>query len=333
MYKLDQKDRQIIFELDRNSRQSINELATITKLSRDVVSYRIKQLEKFEVIQKYIAVIDYGRFSYQFIRLYLRLQNTTPEIEESIAHFFVGERHCQIVYRSSGKHDLVIGFLVKSLVEYRQIHDLFLQKFRTHVAHQAMSIFLSYHHFCRNYLVDKKHQDHTVIITGNQEPFLYDEKDLLLLNIIKENARITLLDLARELKMTPAGVKYKLRNLEKQKVILGYKVLLDFSKLGYQYFKVDLELEDVTIIPSLDQYILQHPNAVYRDITLGGSDFEFDCEFKNDLEFYQFMDELKRLFPQKIRHYSFYQALKIYKYSYFPEEFLNTKAKKLLRTF
>ena len=328
MYKLDQKDRRIVFELDRNSRQSINELAGITKLSRDVVSYRMKQLEKAGIIQKYIAVIDYGRFSYQFIRLYLGLQNTTPEIEENIARFFVEEKHCQIVFRSSGRHDLVAGFLVKSLAEYQRIYDRFLQQFRAYVAHRFISLFLSYHHFCRNYLVDKKQQDHSVIITGNQEPFLYDEKDLQLLNIIKENARITLLDLARELKMTPAGVKYKLRGLERQKVILGYKILLDFSQLGYQYFKVDLELEDLSIIPALAQYILQHPNIIYREITLGGSDFEFDCEFKSDLEFYQFMDELKKLFPQQIRHYSFYQALKIYKYSYFPEEFLNQKIKK-----
>ena len=46
MYKLDQKDRQILFELDCDSRQSINNLAKKTRLSRDVVSYRIKQLEK-----------------------------------------------------------------------------------------------------------------------------------------------------------------------------------------------------------------------------------------------------------------------------------------------
>jgi len=233
-----------------------------------------------------------------------------------------------IIYRTNGQYDLAAGFLVRSLEEYQQIYDNFLREFRKYVAHKAVSLFLSYQHFSRNYLVDKKRQDYSVMTIGNNDLFSYDEKDLLLLNVIKENARITLLDLARELKMTPAGVKYKLRNLEKKKVILGYKLLLDFSKLGYQYFKVDLELGDLSIVSSLSQYILQHPNVIYRDITLGGSDFEFDCEFKSDLEFYQFMDELKRSFPQKIRNYSFYQAFKIYKYSYFPEEFLNSKTKK-----
>ena len=214
--------------------------------------------------------------------------------------------------------------LFKIFTEYQQIYELFLHQFRRYVAHNKIAIFLAYHHFCRNYLVDQKRQDHTMIVTGDIAPYSDDEKDLQLLNLIKENARISLLDLAQELKMTPAGVKYKLRNLEKQKIIVGYKLLIDFSKIGYQYFKVDLELEDLKIIPSLAQYILQHPNVIYRDITLGGSDFEFDCEFRNDGEFYQFMDALKIAFPQKIRQYSFYQALKIFKYSYFPEEFLST---------
>ena len=64
MYRLDQKDSRILFELDRNSRQSIHDLAATTKLSRDVVSYRIGRLERTGVIQKYITIIDYGKFQF-----------------------------------------------------------------------------------------------------------------------------------------------------------------------------------------------------------------------------------------------------------------------------
>ncbi len=116
-------------------------------------------------------------------------------------------------------------------------------------------------------------------------------------------------------------VEKKLRNLEKNKVIVAYKLLLNTSLLGYEYYKVDLELEDLNIIPSLNQFIIQHPNIIYRDIAVGGSDFEFDGEFRSPAEFYQFIDELRALFPGKIRRYFYYKALKVYKYSYFPENF------------
>ncbi len=318
LYKLDHKDRKILFELDRDSRQSINDLAKKTRLSRDVVTYRMKRLENAGVIQNYITIIDYSKFVHHIIRLYLKLQNTTTAIEEEIAQFFVQQDTTLTVYKTDGHFDLAVGFLIKDLHSYYTMYQQFLHQFRKYITEAQFSIFLDYIHFHRNYLADVKHQDYAAISTGSFVPYDADEADLQLLNLIKENSRITLLELAQHLKMTAAGVKYKLRNLEKQKVIVAYKLLLDATKLGYRYYKIDLLLEDTSIIPALNEYITRHPNILYRDIVIGGSDFEFDGEFKSEEEFYRFMDELKRVFPKKIRHYFYYRALKMYKYSYLP---------------
>jgi len=319
MYKIDQKDKLLLFELDRDSRQSVHDLARKTRLSRDVVAYRMKRLEEENIIQKYITIIDFSKFVYNIIRLYLKLQNTTPEIEERIVQFFVQNNTTLTVYKIDGEYNIAVGFLVKDLQSYQQTYENFLKKFRSYVTRSHFSVFLNYIHYHRNYLLDKKHYDFTAVSTGSFVSYQYDEKDVQLLNLIKENARITLLELAHKMKMTATGVKYKLRMLEKQNVIVAYKLLLDPSKLGYRYFKVDLELEDINIIPSLNQFIIHHPNIIYRDIAIGGSDFEFDCELQNQGELYALLDEIKALFPGKIRKYHYYTALKIYKYSYFPE--------------
>lgn len=321
MYKIDQKDKLLLFELDRNSRQSIHELAKKTRLSRDVVAYRMKRLEEENVIQKYIAIIDFSKFVYHIIRLYLKLQNTTPEVEEKMAQFFVKRGDTLTVLRIDGEYQIAVGFLVKDLHSYQKAYEEFLTKFRSYVISSNFSIFLDYVHYHRNYLLDnKKLYDYGTISTGSFISYKYDKNDLQLLNLIKENARITLLELAKKLGMTATGVKYKLRMLEKENVIVAYKLLLDTSKLGYRYFKVDLELEDVNIIPSLNQFIIHHPNILYRDIAVGGSDFEFDCELRSSEELYALIDEIKTLFLGKIRQYHYYTALKIYKYSYFPEK-------------
>ncbi len=323
MYKLDKKDHLILFELDRNSRQSINDLAKKTRLSRDVVAYRIKQLEKEGIILKYITIIDFTKFIHLSIRLYLKLQNTTTQIEEQITSFFVNHKATLTVYKTDGAYDFAVGFLVKDLISYQNIYLQFLEKFRPYISQKNVSFYLDYIHYQRNYLVEKKLQENSALSTGSFKPYSYDKKDLELLFLINENARITLLELAQKLKMTAAGVKYKLKNLEKEKVIVAYKLLLDSKKLGYQYYKVDLELEDQKIVPSLNQYIKDHPNVIYRNITVGGSDFEFDCEFSSDEEFYKFLTNLRSLFPGKIRSQFYYRALKIYKYSYFPKILLS----------
>ena len=329
MRKLDKKDLRILFELDRNSRQSINELAKKTQLSRDVVNYRMKQLEKEEIIKNYVTIIDYSKFGYRIIRIYLRLQNTTPEIEEQIVNYFLKQKEILTVYKADGDFDYAVGFLVKDLHNYQESWEEFLKKYRTYVASKDFAILLDYILYDRNYLVEKKYHTDTVLSTGSFQPYNYDVKDIELLSYIEVDSRISLLKLAKKLKMTPAGVKYKLRNLEKNKVIRAYKLLMDTRKLGYEYYKVDLQLEDVNIIPSLNQFIIQHPNVIYRDVAVGGSDFEFDCEFKSPNEFYKLMDQIKTLFPKKIRSYFYYKALKIYKYSYFPESLkLNNKLNK-----
>lgn len=317
--KLDAKDRHLLFELDRNSRQSINDLARKTKLNRDVVAYRMKRLENLGIIQKYITIIDFTKFGYQILRVYLRLQKTTAETEEQMIRMLTEEKSIFTVYKIDGRYQLAFGPLFKDLRQFHSFLQKFLEHFRAYIAEQHISPFIDYLHFNRNYLVEKSLREEKTLSVASFKLYSYDREDLLLLHAIKENARASLLDLAKKIQMTPAGVKYKLRNLEKNKVIVAYKLLLDTRKIGYTYYKIDLELEDIKIIPALHQFILQHPNVIYRNIALSGSDFEFDVELKNQEELYVLMDKIKSLFPGKIRHWFYFKALKVYKYSYLPE--------------
>ncbi len=321
MLEIDKKDRRIIFELDQDSRQSINNLAKKTNLSRDVVAYRIKRLENLGIIKNYITVIDFTKFRLIVIRLYLKLQRITPTVRTEIISFFIQQDNNFTVFEIDGEYDLAVGFLVKNLWEYQKSYDNFLKQFKPYVLKKNFGVFLDFIHYHRNYLVDEKLRDSTILSTESFKEAQYDDNDIKILNLIKENSRISLLKMASKLKMTAAGVKYKLKLLEKNKVIVAYRLLLDFNKLGYQYYKVDLDLEDMNIVSSLNQFMLQHPNIVYKDVAIGGSDFEFDCELTSQEDFYRLMDKLRAEFPEKIRSYFYYKAVKIHKFSYFPERF------------
>ncbi len=324
MPSLDKRDYQILFELDSHARQSISDIARKTRLSRDVINYRITRLEEMGIIKGYFTVINFGVLVSHIVRLYVRLQNTTPEIEEKMTSFLLKNKNILTVYSVDGFYHMAVGFLVNELADYKAFYNEFLKHFRRYVVGDNVSFFVEYVHYPRNYLVESKMRRFTSLSVSGSKLFPsgikdLDAKDLELLSLIKEDARITLLELAAKLEMTATGAKYKLRRLEKNKVIVGYKVLLDIGKLGYDYYKVDLMLEDLSILLSLQEFILRHPNIIYQDITVGGSDFEFDGEFKSQEDFYSFMDELRSLFPGKIRSYHYYKARKIYKYSYFPE--------------
>lgn len=322
MDKLDKKDYLILAELDRNCRQSINSITKKTRLSRDVVAYRMKELERKGVVEGYIALIDITKFGYTLYRVYLKFQNTDKAIEQDMISFILKKKNIITLYKTDGPYDLAIGFLAKNVVDYQEYYEEFLLRYRKYIIEEHFSIFVDFVHYYRNYLLEKKNHDYTELSTGSWKNVSYDKQDLLLLQAIATNSRISLLHLAKHTDMTINSAKYRIKKLEDEGVIVAYRALINYTLLGYEYYKVDLTLEDISIRSALHAYLVQHPNVIYRDVAAGGSDFEFDGEFCSQSDFYNFMDELKAAFPGNIRSYFYYKAVKIYKYKYFPETIL-----------
>ncbi|MCF6138253.1 Lrp/AsnC family transcriptional regulator [Pseudalkalibacillus berkeleyi] len=62
--KLDAKDKQILNQLNQNSRLSMRELGRLIGMSSPAVAERIKQMESFGVIKGYQLQIDYEKAGY-----------------------------------------------------------------------------------------------------------------------------------------------------------------------------------------------------------------------------------------------------------------------------
>ncbi len=320
MIKLDQIDNNILFELDRDARRSVKEIAKILKLKRDTVAYRIKQLEQNKIISSYYTVIDYSKLGYTLMRLYLKFQDTTLETEKSMIDDLISSKYNFTVYKTEGDWDVALGFLVKSLEDFNNYYLSFKEKYRKYINSQSQAIFLDHIQYFRNYLVEDKLKDYSSYSTGKYKKIDFDKTDIEILKLISKNAKINLLVLAKKLNLTSMAISYRIKQLEKNKIILGYRALIDYSKFGYEYYKIDLEIEDVTKLKQLQNFAKHHDNIVFENRTIGGSDFEFDAELKGYESFYKLIEEIKTKFPGIIRTYKYYKARKIYKYVYFPEE-------------
>ena len=64
---------EILSELDMDARQPISAIAKKVGLSKEVVNYRIKQLEKKKVIREYYTVLNITKLGLIFCRLFMRL--------------------------------------------------------------------------------------------------------------------------------------------------------------------------------------------------------------------------------------------------------------------
>ena len=232
------------------------------------------------------------------------------------------------ISKVEGIWDLNTGIFVKNVYEYRDLINEFLLKYSSFIERYDVSIVTREWSYHRDYLLNKKQKTSKPILMGFDPQKQYqieiiDETDYKILKTILKNARMKTIDIARDIKTTEMVVRYRLKNLIKNGIIIGFKPFLNVHKLGYTYFKLHLTLQNLTPEKkkSIVNYIHQHPNTVHMTELVGGADLEAEFQVKTNEEFYAHVQELRLKFGDIIRDYEFMQYTQEYKFTYLPEMF------------
>jgi DNA-binding Lrp family transcriptional regulator len=320
MVNLDLKDRKILYELDTNSRQSFNEIAKKVGLSKDSIIYRIKKLQEEDIIKQFHTVIDVGKLGFISFRLYIKLQNTTPQKEAEIIEFLKKQKIVTWLVSIDGEYDLGMWVLTKSIREMNLLWKELIKIYVNYIDRKWLTIFTRVSYFPRVYLLEKSQNfDEYVFITEPEESNL-DEKDIELLKLLASDARISVLDLSQKLKLTPKTITSRIKELERKKIIIGYRTMFDLEKLGYQYFKLHINLHNTTEekIKLFRGYVKSHPNIIYDNEVLGGDDLEIEIQATTLQKFREIIDEIKKQFSDIIKEYKHMTFYKEHKYLFFP---------------
>lgn len=315
---LDLKDRKILYQLDLNSRQSNSVIAKKVGLSKDVVNYRIKKLEEKGFINSYYTLLDFSKLGYFSVRVYANFFDTTLQKQKEIIDYLVNQVKSFSVVEIEGFYDFGVIALVKNIYEFEEFYLEFKKKFNQYIQNDKVAIFTGVYHFHRAYLLNKRTDDYPPEYFGRSEIIKHDEIDIAILRLLAKNSRIPTIEISKKLNIPTRTIAYRIKQLEKNKVIQGYRFLFNFELYGYEYYKVDLTLKDISRLNELIAFAHSHPNIVYIDQTVGGSDFEFDVEVENKQEFRELMNTLKNKFPE-IRTYNYFTIIKYNKLLYFPE--------------
>ena len=130
MVKLDNKDKEILEQLQKNCRQTIVEIAKATKLPRDVVVYRIKKLEKEGVIKQHHTILDHEKLGFPlYVYVMISTYNLKPEDESKFINYLKAHKNLIYVAKNSGKYDFSIGVCAKTYKGFDEILRQIRQKF------------------------------------------------------------------------------------------------------------------------------------------------------------------------------------------------------------
>lgn len=120
LMKLDQTDLALLNLLQEDSKQTTKELSAKLGLSVTAVFERIKKLERHEVIQQYVAILDKNKIERAFV--VITLVKIKTHSKEAILDF---ERKISEMpevlecFHVSGEYDYVLKISLKDMEEYR----------------------------------------------------------------------------------------------------------------------------------------------------------------------------------------------------------------------
>jgi DNA-binding Lrp family transcriptional regulator len=316
--KLDVKDKKILYELDINSRQSNSQIGKKVLLSKEVVNYRITQLEKRGVIKNFYCVLNTLALGFHHYKIYFKLQNIDLEKEKEITNYFEKNKQCIWIGSCRGNWDLAVSFLAKNPLEFGKLYQEITKKYGANILEKNILLIEKAPTFNRAYL-KKEAPTLEFVYQESKEQVNLDKTDKRILKTISKNARIKFVELMQRLNLSRDKITYRIKRLQKKGVLQAFRANINLNKVGLQYHKILFNFKNFNEKreKELISYCKNNKRIIQYIKLIGNWDAEIEFEVKNDSELHKNLIELKNKFSDIIRNN---EQLMIYeqKLDYYP---------------
>jgi DNA-binding Lrp family transcriptional regulator len=293
--KLDVKDIRILYELICDGRQSISKIAKKVKLSKQGVKYKMERLTKSGVIEGYFSVVDVYKLGFMFNRVFFRFQTLTPEKLKEINDFVAKNNKVSLITNYFGAWDSAFIVCSKNIFEFNAFLREFYDAFEPYIRDEMYSMITDIYMFSHSYSEDKYLGAEMVHIGGSLGNADADEFDNKILNLLANNGRIPIYEMARKLNVSDKKIVYRMKKLIEQKIILGFKAVLNNDVLELEQYKVFLSLKKINEQREKDLINFCKHNKKIISLTkvLGTRAMEIDMIVSNKRETWDIIKQLE----------------------------------------
>lgn len=319
MEKLDLKDKKLLYWLDQNSRETNKELGKKIGLTEQAIGYRIKRLVAKGVIKKFVTFIDTLSLGYAHYKVFIKLQNTTEEVEKSIINYLVKNQNIRWIVSTSGRYDLSFSILAKTPLDFTKIYQKIEAEYGRYIINKNIVLVVLAPGFTRDFIINKRESKQLEYKSG-KEVWKIDEIDKKILKAISQNARENIVNIAEETNSTVDIIKYRLKKLKEKNIINGFTLQLDLENLGYEYYSVFFYVHNFNeeVEKNMINFAKSHSNIQFVVKVIGNHDLQLEFVVKNYTELEQNVKEFRRTFHKSILDFEILRVTKEYKYDFFP---------------
>ena len=187
---MDKIDEKILSELISNSRQSLTQLAKKTRVSRDVVQYRINQMKKKGIIRDFITNIDYGKMGFTSALLFISIK---ADAEKEFIKDINSLDYISWAGTHLGLWSLGMAIYGKNTQEVEQRFQNILFKYQDKITKHQFEFYKTTQFFTEKYFGKKKE----TVLEKPLEKHRLDAYDKIILQRLSKNSRITSVEISK----------------------------------------------------------------------------------------------------------------------------------------
>lgn len=325
MSKLTKFDLQLLAELEEDARQPFSKIAKKLKTSQQVISYRIKSLQKRNILYGFYTIINFALLGYTSYRTMIRFTNITKEKYKEIISYLINHSNVLWLVECGGRWDLIVNFMAKNIIQYNNFMKDFKNKFPEQIQNYDVLTTVEVVYFGRDYFTKKFREVKQLPYFGREfKSVKVDKIDLEILDLISENARMNSVEISEKIGISPNTAILRIKNMKKMGLIQGFKPLIHLENTPYSAYKALIKFQNITGEKE-NQIInyLKNDVRVIGIIKLVGA-WDFEIEFEVDSK--QAMLDLTRKFRDKfkdvIKEFETIPLFHEYKYNFFPIDLL-----------
>ncbi len=315
-FELDAKDRAILYHLDRDARQPISKLSKKVKLNREVARYRIEQMTKAGVIQKFLTFIALPERGYVATTFFFRFQDTSAKSEESIIRYLTEKKSVIWLASMDGRFNLGFTLCTQSISEVAKFIDEFRDPFRPFISDFQMANVVMAWRFPRKYLVGEASESGIQILNAKLARADIDDTDKAILARLGDDGRMTAVEIAKKTGVSADSVANRINKMKKDGLIAGIGILLDSVVINRRLYRSFVSFHNIlSVEQKFLKYCREHPNAVQVKRMLGPWEYEVDLEVQDETELRKIHSEFKEHFKDAVRATSFANVYKTHKFN------------------
>ena len=323
MEELDKKDKILLENLYINSRMSHTQLAKKVGVSKDTIRNKINSFRQKEIISNFTCEVSLGKLGFDTFTVFFKFNEDISKHTDILDHF---KEHpfCMWAVIVSGEYDILAEFISEDSFHIQKTISGIREHFGDRLNFYELDIFakmLRINHLIKDF---GKVNEKSTITKNDLKNKELDSLDKKILFEISKDSTLSLIEIADNVESSWDVVRYRIKQLESNKIIGNYHPMLNYKKLGYMPFIGKITLQNISqrSFEELELLINQDENITYAFTSLNSFSIIFNCVYKSIDDLDSFLRKVQEKFKGKIKSMSYYIQREQIKYTPFPKGLL-----------